>query len=62
MLWFVCNGTVKQYSGQEANWIESVIVLAISPEDALLKVMKYHLGKLPSSDVMYDGKEIRVIT
>lgn len=61
MLWYVYDGTVEPYSGQEANWSESVIVFALSPEDALLKVMKYHLGKLPSSDSVYDGKEIRVI-
>ncbi|HWR56363.1 MAG TPA: hypothetical protein VN462_07635 [Negativicutes bacterium] len=61
-MWFVCNGTVEPYSGQDANWTEAVVVSAGSPEEALLKVMKYHLGKLPCSRAVYDGKEIRVIT
>lgn len=59
--WHVCDGQVERYCGQEADWSLSFIVLAESQENALLKVMKFHLGKLASQGAVYDGKNIRVI-
>lgn len=61
MFWYVCTGTVEPYNGQDANWRDSVIVFAESPEDALLKVMKYHLGKLNSRSMVYGGKDLEAI-
>lgn len=60
--WYVCDGEVEQYSGQEVNWSNSVVVFARSPQDALLKVIKYHQGILERIDVMYGGKSIEVIS
>jgi len=60
--WYVCDGEVEKYSGQEANWNNSVIVCAESPEDALVKVMKYHLGILKRIGVICGGKSIEVIS
>lgn len=37
------------------------IVFARSSEDALLKVMRYHLGRLQRRDAVYDGKAIQMI-
>jgi hypothetical protein len=60
-IWFVCDGRVEEYNGQEANWNNSVIVFARSPEEALMKVMKYHLRMLERIEIMWGGKEIEVI-
>ncbi|HML87918.1 MAG TPA: hypothetical protein PKA28_05655 [Methylomusa anaerophila] len=60
--WYVCDGEVEEYSGQEVNWNDSVIVFAKSPEDALLKVMKYHLGMLKRIGIVCDGKNIEIIS
>ncbi|TWH45150.1 hypothetical protein [Sporomusa sp. KB1] len=60
--WYVCDGEVEAYCGQQTNWNNSVIVFAKSPEDALLKVMKYHQGLLKRIDVLYGGKSIEVIS
>lgn len=61
IFWFVCDGEVEKYSKQEANWRNSFIVFAQLPEDALLKVMKYHQGKLIRCGAVYGGKNIEVI-
>ncbi|MEM5768549.1 MAG: hypothetical protein AAGU23_07995 [Bacillota bacterium] len=61
IFWYVCDGRVETYCGQEADWSGSFTVLAKSPEDALLKVMEFHLGKLTSRGAVHDGKNIRVI-
>lgn len=60
--WYVHDGHVEQYSGQEANWQNSVIVFARSPEEALLRVMRYHLGMLERIAVLCYGKSIEVIS
>lgn len=60
--WYVCDGQVEEYSGQEANWQNSVIVFARSPEAALVKVMKFHQGIMERIGVMYCGKSIEVIS
>jgi hypothetical protein len=62
IFWFVCDGEVEKYSGQEVNWCNSFIVFAQLPEDALLKVMKYHLGKLRRCGAVYGSKDIEVIS
>lgn len=62
ILWFVCDGEVEEYTGQKANWCNSFIVFARSPEDALLKVMKYHLGRMRRCATVYSGKDIEVIS
>jgi len=61
-LWYVCDGRVEEYYGQEADWVESVIVFARSPEDALLKVMKYHLRMMERVEIVWGGKGIEVIS
>ena len=61
MFWYVCDGEAGEYHGQEADWSTSYIVLTRSPEEALLKVMKYHLGKLGRRGAVYGGKAIEVI-
>lgn len=61
-IWYVCDGKVEEYAGQEANWNNSVIVFARSPEDALVKVIKYHLHMLERIGIMWGGKEIEVIS
>ena len=61
MFWYVCDGKAGEYRGQEADWSNSYIVLTRSPEEALLKVMKYHLGKLGRRGAVYGGKAIEVI-
>lgn len=60
--WYVCDGEVEEYKGQDANWDNSVIVFAKSPEDALVKVAKYHLGMLERIGVICGGKSIEVIS
>jgi hypothetical protein len=60
--WYVCDGEVEEYNGQEANWNNSVVVFAKSPQDALLKVMKYHQGILERIGVRYGDKSIEVIS
>lgn len=60
--WYVCDGEVAVFSGQDVNWNNSVIVFATSPEWALIKVMKYHLGMLERVEVMHGGKTIEVIS
>lgn len=59
--WYVCDGNVEEYSEQEANWINSVLVVAKSPENALIKVMQYHQGLLKRDEVFYNGKTISAI-
>ena len=59
--WYVCDGSVEKYCEQEANWANSVIVIAKSPEDALIKVMKYHQGLLKRSEVLSKGKTLLAI-
>jgi hypothetical protein len=61
-IWYVCDGNVEEYNGQEADWNKSVLVFARSPEDALLKVMKYHLRLLERIGIIWCGKEIEVIS
>ncbi len=61
-VWYVCDGRVEEYGGQEADWDNSVIVFARSPEDALLKVMKYHLRKMERIEILWEGKGIEVIS
>lgn len=60
--WYVCDGEVEEYRGQGVNWNNSVVVFAKSPQDALLKVMKYHQGMLERVGVMYGDKRIEVIS
>jgi len=60
--WYVCDGEVEEYNGQEANWNNSVLVFARSPQDALIKVMRYHQGMLERVGVLYGGRSIEVIS
>ena len=62
MFWYVCDGDVEEYQGQETNWINAVVVFAKSPENALIKVMQYHQGMLERIQLMHDGKYIEVIS
>jgi hypothetical protein len=62
VVWYVCDGKVEEYGGQQADWSSSAIVFARSPEDALLKVMKYHLRMMERIEILWDGKEIEVIS
>ncbi|EGO63943.1 hypothetical protein [Acetonema longum] len=50
-----------EYNGQKADWRNSVVVFAVSREDALIKVMKYHQGLLEKVDVAHGGEIIEVI-
>ena len=59
--WYVCDGEVEEYCGQDVNWDNAVVVFARSPEDALLKVLKYHRGRLERVGVICGGKSIEVI-
>lgn len=59
--WHVCDGEVMEYNGQKVDWRNSVVVFAVSREDALIKVMKYHQGLLEKVDVAHGGEIIEVI-
>lgn len=59
--WFVCDGIVEEYNGQDANWDTSVVVLAKSPEEALIKVMRYYGGVLERGAVVFKGRAIEAI-
>ncbi|HMM19727.1 MAG TPA: hypothetical protein PKA10_03235 [Selenomonadales bacterium] len=59
--WFVCDGKVEEYSGQEADWDNSAVVLAKSPEEALIKLILYNGGTLERGGVLYNGKVIEAI-
>lgn len=61
IFWYVRDGEAREYRGQQADWSASYIVFARSQEEALLKVMKYHLGKLERSSVVYGAKAIEVL-
>ena len=61
-IWYVCDGEVEEYSGQEADWRSSVIVFAMSPEAALIKVMKYHQGMMERTGLMFNDRTIEVIS
>lgn len=61
LVWYVCDGKVEEYGRQEANWKNSFIVFARTPEDALLKVMKYHLRMMELIEIIWEGKGIEVI-
>ena len=61
-IWYVCDGEVEVHNGQEVDWRSSVLVFARSPGDALIKVMKYHLGMLERTGLVFEGKPIEVIS
>ena len=44
-LWYICDGEVKEYCGQKANWDTSVIVPAESMEAAFIKAILYYRSK-----------------
>lgn len=56
--WYVCAGRVEEYSGQEVDWSGSAVVFARSPEEALLKVLKYHRGRIERVSISWQGQEI----
>jgi hypothetical protein len=59
--WYVCNGNVAKYDGQQPDWKSSVLVIAASPEEALLKVMRFHQGLLERVETVQKGKTIAAI-
>ena len=60
-LWYVDDGDVEEYRGQEADWERSFIVCAKSPEKAANNLANYRLGHLDSVDIIYKNKTITVI-
>ncbi|MDR3540761.1 MAG: hypothetical protein P4L69_07325, partial [Desulfosporosinus sp.] len=59
-LWYVWDGKVEEYSGQEVNWSESAVVFARSPEDALLKVLNFYRGQTERVGISWRGRDIEV--
>lgn len=59
--WYIYDGNVEEYSGQEANWRNSAIVFAETPEDALVKVIKYNRGTLKCQVVGFNGSKITAV-
>ncbi|BBB93540.1 hypothetical protein [Methylomusa anaerophila] len=60
-IWYVCDGEVETYSGQEADWKCSAVVIAPSPEEALIKVMQYHQQIINHVEVFHNGKTVVAI-
>jgi hypothetical protein len=52
---------VAKYDGQQPDWKSSVLVIAASPEEALLKVMRFHQGLLERVETVQKGKTIAAI-
>ena len=59
--WYVCGEAVEEYTGQETDGNDSVIVFADSPAEALQKVMRYRRGMLERVGATYNDKNIEVI-
>jgi len=59
--WYICDGEVEQYRGQEANWNNSLVVQAATPEDALIKALHYYRKNLGCKEILHDGKIILAI-
>lgn len=59
--WYVCNGNVAEYDGQQPDWKDSALVIAVSPEEALIKVMQFHQGLLGRVETVCKGKTVAVI-
>lgn len=60
-IWYICDGIVEEYRGQRPTWQNSYLVLAASPEDALLKLMRYHQRLLDLVEIVHDGRTILAI-
>jgi len=60
-LWYVCDGHVKEYSGQVANWDNEVIVRADEQEEAIQKVLLYYRRKLQCQTMLHNGNFITAI-
>jgi len=60
-LWYVRDGQVEEYSGQEVDWRDSAVVFAPSPEAALINVMKYRQGLAERVGLSWCGRDIEVI-
>lgn len=61
-LWYVCDGRVEEYNGQQVNWSESAVVFARSPEEALLTMLKFYRGQTGRVGLSWCGQDIEVIS
>jgi len=61
LLWYIRDGHVEEYCGQEANWNNETIVIADLPEDALIKVLLYYRKELKRQNIFYNGTIVSVI-
>lgn len=61
-IWYVFDGKVEEYTGQEANWRESAVVFARSPEEALVKMLKFYRGLTERVGISWHGRDIEVIS
>jgi len=61
-IWYVRDGHVEEYCGQEANWNNEIIVSADLPEDALIKALMYYRKELKRQKILYNGTMIFVIS
>ena len=62
LFWYVCDGEVEEYSGQKANWDNSLVICAQTPEDALIKALLYYRGDLQRKDFPHEGKIVSAIS
>lgn len=60
--WYVYDGAVEEYNGQEVDEKSSAIVFARSPEDAILKFWEFHQGMTELITITFEGKIIEVIS
>ena len=59
--WYVCDGNIEEYNGQAADWKRSFVVCAKTPDDVILKVLKYNQGMLQRCDVLCKGRVTTII-
>ncbi|BBB90487.1 MAG TPA: hypothetical protein PKA28_15610 [Methylomusa anaerophila] len=59
--WYVSDGEVEAFSEQEVDWKNSALVIAPSPEDALIKVMQYNQGIIDRVELIYNGRAVVAI-
>ena len=60
-LWYISDGNVEEYKDQQVSWKNSVIVLAARPEEALIKLMHYHQGRLARVEMLHNSRQIYAI-
>lgn len=59
--WYVRNGSVAKYRGQQPDWKEAVLVIAASREEALVKARQFREGLRERVETMRKGKTVTAI-